>query len=416
MFKKTLFALTLLFLLSGLNTVNAQPSVGSDAAILIDGSTGQILFEKNSRETHYPASITKILTALLLVENTQPSDEIIIGEDVPTLIEKGSSQIYLIPGEILTVEQILDALMIESANDAAVAIAQHISGSVEDFSKLMNKRAKELGAVQSNFVNPNGLHDDEHYTTAYDMAMIMKEVIKHPELTEVMTKINSSIPETQYQEKRYLWTKNRLIRSSSSEYFNRDVIATKTGFTSMAGNTLVTAAERDSLRLITVVLKSSGVMTYEDTNNMLKYGFENYTHAVLSEENQVVETLSLEGETLNLIAGNKLVCAIPKDQSSLIDSQVSLKKDIELPLDKGEVIGEVVYTLNGIELGKVSLLSAQAIAKPFNVFDLLKSVAGIALVILVVSYAILRTYVYRQNKKIRRKKQLKKIKNEYSKF
>ncbi|SHE90682.1 D-alanyl-D-alanine carboxypeptidase family protein [Alkalibacter saccharofermentans] len=416
MFRKVLLTLAALFLFSGSNTVNAQPLVESEAAILMDGNTGQVLFEKNSHDIHYPASITKILTALILVENTDPSDNIIVGEDVPFLIERGSSQVYLIPGEVLTAEQMLNALMIESANDAAVAIAQHISGSIEEFSALMNKRAKELGATDTNFTNPSGLHDDNHYTTAYDMAMIMKEVITHPELRDVMTTINYKIPKTQHQEERYLWTKNRLIRSPSNEYYYEDVTATKTGFTSMAGNTLVTSAARDSLSLITVVLKSRGVMTYIDTCNMLDYGFDNFTTTVLSEPNQLVKSIPFAGENLDLLADNRLVCTIPKDQASLIDAKVLVSENLDLPLDKGEVVGEVVYTLKGIEIGKVALLSAQAISKPFNLIDLVKSVAGAAFAILLASYSVLRVYVSRQNRKIRRRKKLKKIKNEYSKF
>src|SRR5690554_408796 len=193
--RKIIFLTICIFLFLS-NNVFASPNIASPSAILINSKSGQILYEKNVDEKFFPASITKVMTALLLLEEENLEKVVEINEDVPYLIEKGSSQIYLITGEKLTREQLLFALLVDSANDAADAIAQDLSGSVEKFAEKMNEKAKQLGAVNTNFVNPHGLHDDKHYTTARDMSIIAREAMRNPKFREVVTTERYIIPAT----------------------------------------------------------------------------------------------------------------------------------------------------------------------------------------------------------------------------
>ncbi|MDF2520269.1 MAG: DacC, partial [Clostridia bacterium] len=170
----TAILIAAIIILSTISVYAEPPQVAAPSAILIDAETGRVLYEKNADVKRYPASTTKVMTGLLAAEYNKPDEKVTASQNVVN-IERGSSQIYVVPGEVLTMEQLLYALMLESANDAAIAIAENISGSIEEFAKLMNERAKSIGAVNTNFVNPNGLHNDNHYTTARDLALIARE-------------------------------------------------------------------------------------------------------------------------------------------------------------------------------------------------------------------------------------------------
>lgn len=396
--------------------VAAQPYVEAPVALLMDADTGQILYEKSIDVKSYPASITKILTALIFVENADLNEVLVVGDDVPYQIEIGSSQIYLIPGEELTGEQLLNALLVESANDAAVVMAEHISGSVSAFAEKMNQRASELGALNSNFVTPNGLHDENHYTTARDMGLIMQEVLKHPELVEIMTRRTYVIQETAYQPTRYLWTKNKLYLTTSGKYYNEDVIASKTGYTSQAGNTLVTAASKDGLNLIAVVLQCSGTMTYESTNTLLDYGFSSFSPLILLEGQEVVESIQVGDESLDLIAAQPLRYTLSSSDEREVQQVVEVPEELELPLNKGDQVGSVVFRLGDTEIGRIGLLAAEAVDVPFQLGVFLRNAFAILLALLFAVYLILRTYVYFVNRKIRKRKSAKKRRSEYAKF
>ena len=238
-------------------TTWAEPDISSPSAILIDSKTGRVLYEKECDVKRYPASTTKIMTGILCIELGSLNDIVTIGTN-PSQIERGSSQIYLIPGEQLTLEQLLYAMMLESANDASIAIAEHISGSVEEFVKLMNKRAKELGANDTNFVNPHGLHDDNHVTTARDLALIAKHAMTLPKFREVVATVNYTIPETNKQPARdYITNSNKLIWKINKTYSYDYAIGIKTGYTTKAKNNLVAGALKDDMELISVVMNEN---------------------------------------------------------------------------------------------------------------------------------------------------------------
>ncbi len=251
------------------------PELHAEAAVLMDAKTGQVLFEKNLHQRHYPASITKVMTGLLALEKGNLTDLVAMSDEAVFSIGRNSSHVALDVHEKLTLEEALYALAIASANDAANGIAEHISGSLEHFALAMNEKAVKIGAVKTHFVNPHGLPDDNHYTTAHDMAIIMKEAIQTPRFTEIFSAVYYEIPPTNKQpEERCFHSRNAFLNGTSGY---PGVLASKSGWTSQANNTLVTAAERGNRKLIVVVLNvPNRNLSYEDTVNLLDYGFQEF--------------------------------------------------------------------------------------------------------------------------------------------
>ena len=218
--KKTITITLIILLLINLMPLvsfaaSEPPDIIGETAIVIDAKTGQVLYNKNMHDQRYPASTTKLITALLAIENLDLSKTVTIDAETP--FTEGS-RIYLLEGENVTVEQLLYALMLESANDAAVALGKEIAGTVPAFAEMMNRKAIELGAKNTNFVNPNGLHDDNHLSTAYDLAMIAKEAMKNEKIRELVTTYRYVIPATNKQETRYLYNTNRLLYDEKPKY------------------------------------------------------------------------------------------------------------------------------------------------------------------------------------------------------
>ncbi|MEA4925316.1 MAG: D-alanyl-D-alanine carboxypeptidase family protein [Syntrophomonadaceae bacterium] len=276
-----LIALIITFLFvfpAGAADISPPPVLESEAAVLMDAKTGQILFEKNMNQQLYPASITKIMTILLGLENGNPDDMITMSHQAVYSIERGSAHIALDEGEQITMEQALMAAMLPSANDASNGIAEHIGGSVPEFVKLMNQRAAAAGALNTHFANANGLHDNEHVTTAYDMAMITQEALMNEQFRRIFGTVQFEIPPTNKKtEPRYFWTEHKMMKPGKYEYDG--VIGGKTGYTKEAECTLVTAARRGDRELIVVVLKSSTSGVYNDTKALLDYGFDEFVDA-----------------------------------------------------------------------------------------------------------------------------------------
>ncbi|MCF0133021.1 MAG: D-alanyl-D-alanine carboxypeptidase [Blautia sp.] len=250
------------------------PAIEGAAAISIDASTHAVLYYKNADAKMYPASITKIMTGLLACEHLNMKDTYAISEAAAYGIEPGSSSIYADTGELLTVEQEMAALMLESANEIALALAEQTSGSVKKFVELMNQRARELGCTNTHFNNPNGLHDENHYTTASDMAKIAIAAWNNPLFRKFVTTDIYEIPPTNVQkETRYLRNHHGMMKNHDYPYDG--VLGGKTGYTMAAGNTLVTYASKNNLGVVTVVMNSIGG-AYSDTASILDYSFQNF--------------------------------------------------------------------------------------------------------------------------------------------
>lgn len=254
------------------------PDIYSEAAIVMDAETGQILYEKNAYTTLYPASITKILTTLIALENNDVNSVITMSEEAVYGIDWDSTHIGLKAGEQITVKDALYATMLASANEAAWGLAEHTSGDLDTFCELMNRRAKDIGCISTNFVNANGLHNDNHYTCAYDMALIAKEALKNPDFVQIASTRYYEIEPTSYTpETRYLVSGNQL-QNPDSEYYYADCYGGKTGYTNMAQGTLVTWAKRDDVTLICVTMKASlTAYKYMDSIALYDYCFDKYS-------------------------------------------------------------------------------------------------------------------------------------------
>ena len=252
------------------------PNIEAQAAVLMDVNTEAVLYSKNADTKLYPASITKIMTTLLACENLSSKDNIVVSENASTSVTAGDSSIYAAPGEEFTRNQALMAVMLQSANEMSVAVAEQVSGSVKKFTELMNWRAKLFGCKNTHFNNPNGLPDENHYTTASDMARIAKSAWLNPLYRKFCTRRYYEIPATnKFAEARQLLNHHKMIKNG--EYYYEGVLGGKTGYTDASGNTLVTYCKRGNMTLVAVILNStSAANAYSDTASLFNYGFENF--------------------------------------------------------------------------------------------------------------------------------------------
>lgn len=325
------------------NYADIQQAVQSETAILIDADTGQILFEKNMHRQMYPASITKIMTALLALENAELSDIITMSYDAVFSVGRDTSHIALDVDEQLTLEQALHALALQSANDAANGIAEHIGGSMDGFADMMNDRAALAGALNTNFVNAHGLSDDNHVTTAHDMAQITMAAFSTPHFAEIFGATYYEMPPTNKQpETRYFHCTNAMVMG---RYSYDGVIAEKTGWTSASQNTLVTIAQRDGRTLIVVVMKSQAAkIKWEDTTALLDYGFDNFTQiSYLPGE--------LAQDNFTLTNGSNVALEVDTSPSFLLDKSLS-KSDVEIQYVADGIGGvKAVFAINSALTG-----------------------------------------------------------------
>ncbi len=242
--------------------------------MLLDAATGQVLYGKNQDQQFYPASITKVMTALVVLERCNLNDIVTFSETATTNLESGAVSLGISAGDQLTVEQCLYGLLLKSANEIGNGLAEHVAGSVEAFADLMNAKARELGCRNTHFVNSHGLNDENHKTTPYDMALIMRAALQNETFRKIDTTRTYEFPATKKAAARTITMGHKMMYPSDSRYYE-GIIGGKTGYTSKAGNTLVTGAERNGVRLIAVVMKASGTH-YTDTKALLDYGFANY--------------------------------------------------------------------------------------------------------------------------------------------
>ncbi len=281
--KKKLQITTLVFLLSmtHISPIHGQSSdlspddIIAEAAIVMDADTGDIYFNKKMHRQMYPASVTKLMTALLVLENTSMSDDIIFSENAIKSLEYGSSSIGIRVGERLTIDQTMHGLLLMSANETANALAEQVSGSIDDFVNLMNTKAVDMGLNNTHFTNPHGLFNERHYTSAYDIALITKDLIQWPEFMAIMKASMYEIPPTnKCEETRYLAQQHKMLNDKNDmRIYREDVIAGKVGYTSESGHTLVTVADNGSRKLIVAIFNSDNTSRYSDTDKLINYGY-----------------------------------------------------------------------------------------------------------------------------------------------
>lgn len=317
---------------------SSWPSVSAQRAILIDGKTGQILYGKNEEEKAYPASITKIMTALVAIEEGEKKGGKGLNEKIevsPLAMGVEGSSIYLKDGEKISMRDLLYGLMLRSGNDAAVAIAEEIGPGTAQFVDKMNKRAKEAGATQTSFSNPNGLHDENHYTTAKDMALISREAMMNKEF-KTITSAKNWTAERGIGGFNYFITKNKVV------YEYEGSTGIKIGFTKTAGRTLVASAQRDGMELICVVLNAPD--WFQDTYKLMDYGFEQYDSKIIVKKEIPIKSIKVaNGEKRSVKIGTKntATVAIEKNKESNISIAYDIHKIVEAPITRWDQAGEL---------------------------------------------------------------------------
>ena len=345
------------------DTKEAKLDISSKSAVLMDASTGKILYEKNSHEKLPPASVTKVMTMLLICEalesgKIKEDDDVQISEVASSM---GGSQIFLEPGEIQKVDTLLKSIAVASANDACVAMAEYVGGSVEEFVVLMNKRAKELGMNDTNFVNTNGLPVDNHYTSAYDIALMSKELLKHKKISKYLTTWMDEVVVGKKQAKIGISNTNKLVKHYQG------ATGVKTGFTQQAKYCLSASALRNNTHLIAVTLcAETSPIRFKDATNLLNYGFANYESVKICGANDKVATVKFEKgekENVDLVAKDDLSVLIKKGDKKDFTKKVQIKEDLKLPIKKNTELG-VVKVYRGDELvGESKIINTEDINK-----------------------------------------------------
>ena len=333
------------------------PSLSAKSAVLIDASSRSVLCEKNARERMGMASTTKIMTALVAAEQGELDKEVSVS---PLAVGVEGSSIYLYAGERLTLRDLLCAMLLESANDAAAAIAIEIAGSVEGFCNMMNEKAAELGLCDTHFTNPHGLYDDAHYTTAYDLAVITAAALENGTVREIVATKKMTLTPIEGNT-RVLYNHNKML----SRY--EGAIGVKTGFTKKTGRCLVSAAERDGLRLIAVTLNASD--DWNDHTRLLDVGFEGFCRVQLVKKGDVCHMQPIIGgssdEYLPLLACETLYATLPKstDVQRLTQVVETYNRYAFAPTKEGCISGKALYYLDGRLVASVPLAASRTIEK-----------------------------------------------------
>lgn len=387
---------------------NGLPNVYGHAAIVMNANTGTVIFEKNSHDKVYPASTTKIMTALLAIENLD-MDKKVTASKAAVSIAPDSSKMDLVEGEILTVRELLLALMLHSANDAANALAEEVSGSIGSFVTLMNERAREIGMENTNFMNPHGYHDKDHYTTAYDMVLLGKEAMENEVFQEISLTQRMTIPPTNKTEKeRKYWTRNYLISHNSNPDI-RYVYGTgiKTGSTSDAGQCFVGSAKLGSMVLISAIFRSpqdNPNRVFIDTKSMFKYGFNNYRVRTVQKGEELASTCNVKfarGKSNLVLKTNEDIVALLPSADYFADnlrSEINIAENIVAPIKEGDVLGEIIFLYGEDEVARSPLYASRDVGKSlvkqffsyiFNIWFIL--IFGVIVVVILLRRRKVRT-------------------------
>ncbi len=347
--------------------------INCQSAVLMDKNTGVVIYQKNPDEKKFPASTTKIMTALLVLEKTKDlNQKIKMSHDAIYNLEPGSSHIAMNEGETLTLEQALYGLLVASANEVANALAEYVSGDIENFCKLMNQRAKELGCKNTNFLNAHGFHNENHYTSAYDLALIMRKATEFQKFNEIINTERYEIPPTEKQSQtRVLYNTDKMIHKNG-KYFYKNLIGGKTGYTDEAKHTLVSYAKKDDMELICAVMEAENFDSYIDTQKIFDYGFENGFHDLnLLEKNdlqknctvvQKYKNKTVDIDTVNVFLENDIVLHVPKViNKSDLKLKLRLPKKILAPVKKDDCVGYVNIYYKKKLIDKKKLLAEEDI-------------------------------------------------------
>ena len=374
------------------NNTNSGPDINAESALLIDNKTNKVLYSKDMNRKMFPASTTKILTAILVLENHSLDEKVTASYNAVMTIPSGYSTASIQIDEVLTVEQLLELLLVHSANDAANVLAEYTGGSIDSFVAMMNTKINELGLSDTHFTNPYGLQDNSHYTTAHDLAIIMQYCLKNDDFRKIAGQASCAIPSTNKSEPRKYSSTNELLIAGNSNYYP-NLIAGKTGYTSEAGECLVSAAYNDNLELVGVILNSNN--RFKDTRSLYNYGYTNFSIKNIVNEKAIITNVEVKNATkdtknLNLLVSEDIpVLANNSDDLSKIEPQITLNNDIKAPIEDGKVLGKVSYSVNGITYS-TDLIAANNVEKSNFVLYCLYGL-GILILILII-YKIIKDF------------------------
>ena len=354
----------------------ADPDIQAKAALLVDANTGNIVYAKNEHEELYPASLTKIMTALLVLEAVDSGklslDQQLTASDTITQLDSDGSSAGLQVGEIMTVEQLLYCMLVVSANEACVILAEAVSGDVDTFVDAMNAKAQALGCENTHFVNPTGLHDSQHYTSAWDLYLITKEAMKHEDFMRICDTGDITLPATNLSEARSLHSTNYLISVWRSRgYYNTDAHGIKTGSTDAAGHCLVSSASKGSLSFISVMLGCEQLhlegneirtMSFYETNRLFNWAFENFAYQTVLTSDEILKEVAVSLSKIDHVTvhpAEDVEVLLPKGLAAEdLERTVTLKSDpVEAPISAGDVLGTVTLSYDGTDYATVDLLA-----------------------------------------------------------
>ena len=377
--------------------------------LLANTDTGKILYERNIDEKIYPASVTKLMTAILVVENCKLNDVVTVSQNAVKIVPLGYVNANLKVGENLTVENLLNAMLIPSANDAANVLAEHVGGTIEKFAVMMNNKAKELGCKGTNFNNPSGLQEENHYTTTRDLLLISKAAISNNTIKTIIGKTTYTLPKSNKYNRvdRILTTTNYLKRKELNKYYYQYCLGGKTGYTEKAKNCVIEFASKDNINLTAIVMGENGKIKgtkFLDAKQMFEHGFSRYVNKQLASKNAVFDVITISNGTketrnLELLYKSDINITVDKNNNvEIIDwkkgensSDNYIFKKVEYtknkaPIQKGEKIGKVLFSYNGEEY--TSDLIANGNVEESKTLQLIVIISIIVLCILIIYFLL----------------------------
>ncbi len=332
-------------------------NISANSAILIDSKTGSILYEKNSQKKSFPASTTKILTAIVILENCKLEEIVTVKQSAISAVPDGYSTAFLTQGEQMSVKDLLTLFLVHSSNDSGYVLAEYCSNSIQNFAKLMNDTAKKIGCKNSNFLNPCGIHDDNHYTTSYDLSLIARYAMQNETFRSIVSMKECNVPSTNKYGVRTYKNTNELLNPYSKYYLN-DCIGIKTGFTSQAKSCLVSCFNKDGLEIICVDLGSNYPENtknsrFIDSKILHDYVYSNFATKIIKNKNDVIDTLQIKKaskktKNLNIILEDNIY-ALVNINEDLPSPTISIDKNLIAPIKQGSIVGNISYEIYGIK-------------------------------------------------------------------
>lgn len=392
----------------------------AQSALLMDMKTGRVLYSKNLDDCVFPASTTKIMTGILALEMGNAEDVVTVPYEAIKDITLQDSMMGLLVGEELTMDQLIKGMLVYSANDAANVIAVHLAGSMDNFVELMNQKAQELGMTGTHFVNPCGSHNDDHYTTARDLAILSKYAMKNEQFREIVKMPIYKIPPTnKYTSERILVNTNLFLGTSrSSYYYYPPATGIKTGHTSQAGYCLVSSASYNETELLAIVMNCKNVDTkeqaysYIDSRALFEFGFENYKHTPLASVGDIIN----DSKVYEAKHDMRVAVTVEEDIQALIPSKnsneaditktVNMPEKIKAPIKKGDVVGSVSYYYRGIEVGSTNLVATNDVERN-NFLHIFHIITGIIFnpLFFIPAILLILVYMYARHQKKKRERQ-----------